>query len=626
MRSRIALPVALVVLIAGLAIADETDLVARALDAKSPSGADGVLVLDDKTITLAKDGRVRTRIKQVQRFLTDEGMDVYGDPFFPFNADCQEVDVKTARTTRADGEKVDFTPNALTPITPMAVTKAHWYADMQDMVVALLGLEIGCASELEVSVKDKKPYRKLFYGSEPLHDGRDVVKRRIRIRVPSDRKIAWFAPGVKVEPEVKKDGDTREYTFRFEDVAAVSQHEAHGPAGGLAPVLYWMEKTGSAKLARRLLSAAPYALDKKKADEEADAIISVLEQEFADEMWGPVEEALGIHRRVADDIATVLVDRAVFGDGTRGPRKAFLSGYADPTEKLGILHTVFSRLGYDPLPLVLLHHDPGGSRRLHPHNVKGLWLRIAVQGRLLYLDAASTSGTGEPRDGHVFELTPTGLEEAPFVRPATTRMRLDAVVDLGADEPVVKGTATLRGAFNPYWSLFTSGGGCPSETVASLLGPSSGMEVSSATFVRLALDETIVAFTAKPLIEDGVLDVTLPSRIASVVESWELWRPDRTMPIEVKEKKWEKVRVEVRLPEGAKVLHAPVFAKTTRKSGPVSIFHSTGLDAKHVSLARRVTIKPGAVKPKKTDAIKELLADALNPNQNRIVVKLPSKK
>lgn len=623
MKPRSALTVLVLITVASLVSADVPSLVQEALQAKSKGGADGVLVLDSKSITRGEDGRVLTRIRQVQRLLTDEGLDAYGDPFLPFNAAHQDVDVKVARTTRSDGEKVEITPNALSEITPKAVSRAPWYADMQDMIVTLLGLEIGSATEFDASIEDREPFRKHLWGSEPLHDGRDIEKKEISITLPPKKKLAWYAAGISVEPDVNKTGGSTEYVFRFEDLPATNQHEAHGHAADLAPVLYWMEKTSTKKLARRLLGAAPYALGKEKASKEADAIVSILDREFEEEMLDPMEEALGIHRRVVDDIAAVHVDRSVFGDRVRKPSKAFQSGYADAIEKLGILHTVYSRLGYDPIPLVVLRHDPGGAMRLHPDNVEGLWLRIAVQGRYLYLDTSSTGGTGEPRSEHVFVLTSAGLEEAGFVHPATTRMRFEAVVDLTAEEPVVKGTLKMRGAYNPYWGMFTSGGGDAAQTLGAVIGKKAGVEVISASFLRLALDETIISFTAKPLVEEGVLDITLPSLAAGLASEWELWRPDRDLPILIKEKKWEKARVEVRLPEGAKVLYSPTFEETTGKSGPVSIFHSKGLDAKHVSIARRVTFKPGTIPAQKVKKLKDLLGDALSPSRNRIVVKLP---
>jgi hypothetical protein len=325
-------------------------------------------------------------------------------------------------------------------------------------------------------------------------------------------------------------------------------------------------------------------------------------------------------------MATVHVDRRAFGDGVRKPSRAFLSGYASPIEKLGILHTVYSRLGWDPVAIVTLRHDPGGALRLHPDNVEGLWVRIAVQGRLLYLDATSTSGPGEPRSDHVFVLDRKGIEPATFVRPATTRMRLSAVMDLTAEVPLVKGTVTLRGSMNPYWKLFTSGGGCPVETVRSVLGAAPGFEVETGKFARMALDETIVAFTASPVIEDGVVDVTLPSLLASTIEGWETWRPSRDLPLPIDEKTWEKVRVEIRLPEGATVLYAPTFDETQAQAGPVSMFHSKGQDASHVAISRRVTLEEGQIDPGDMEQAVALLASALAPNSNRMTVKLPAPK
>jgi hypothetical protein len=147
--------------------------------------------------------------------------------------------------------------------------------------------------------------------------------------------------------------------------------------------------------------------------------------------------------------------------------------------------------------------------------------------------------------------------------------------------------------------------------------------VMQASFVRLALDESTVTFTARPVVVDGLVDITLPSLIAAVVEEWEPWRSERDLPVPIEEKQWEKVRIEIRLPGGASVLYSPRFDEATRESGPVSIFHSKGLDAQHVSIARRVTILPGTIPALDMDDAKEVLADALGRNQNRIIVRMP---
>jgi hypothetical protein len=619
---RIAVPAA--VLVAGLASAGGTPVLEEALHAKSWTGADGVVVLSEKHVRAGSDGRVVTRIHEVQRFLTDMALDEYGDPWIPFNAAHQDVHVAVARTMRQDGQVVDATPNALNEVTPESVSAAPWYADVQDMIVTLLGLELGSASEVDLSVEDKEPFRKLLYGSEPLRDGRDAIRREISISIPSDDELLWHAEGSKVEPEVTKADGMTEYRFVIENADGVSQAEASGPGRGLSPVLYWMEGTSTKKLAGRLLSSAPYALGKDGAG-EADAIIDVLEAELGEESCNGTERALGYYRRIVDDVAGVDVDRAVFGDRARKPSRAFLSGYADGIEKLGILHTVFERLGHDPVPLVVLAHDPGGPLRLHPHNVEELWIRIAVEGRYLYLNAAGSAGAGEPRGEHVYVLSKDGIEPATFVKPATTRMRFDALVDLTADTPVVKGTASLRGAFNPYWTLFLEGGGDPASSIEELLGPEAGIEVTKASFKRLALDESIVAFEGTPVILDGILDVTIPSLVRGLVEAWEIWRPGRDLPIRIESASWEKVRVEVRLPDGAEVLYSPAIDETARASGPISIFHSKGLDAKHVALARRIALDAGTILPGDVDGAREIVADALSRNRNRIVVKLAGK-
>jgi hypothetical protein len=604
---------------AALASADGQGPLQHALSLTSEHGSDAVLLLDEKRIAVAEDGRVTTRIRQVQRLLTDHALDAYGDPIVTFDSEHQEVHVKRARCLRADGATVDIKDNAINVLTPRNVARAPFYADLQETAITFLGLEKGAATELVVEIEDEEPYRDVLWGTEPLWDTRDIVRRTIEIRVPAGRDIVWFTSGPELDPEVKETSAGRTYRFEVTDREGIDPDAVHGAARDRLPTLYWVEDVGDAALARTLLAAAPATLD----DEATPSLVALIDEQLDDETLTPLDRALAAYRRVADDLAHVEVDRSVFGAGVRAPADAFRSGYADAREKLGILHAAFAAMGAAPRVYAVLRHDPGEAARLHPDNVKSFYLRIAIQGRYLYLDASGTSPHGEPRGTEVFVLDAEGARRADDIKPASTRMMLDVALDLRGDDPVATGRLVLRGAFNPYWSVFLEGGSCARGVIEDLLGDDADLEIVSASFTRLALDQTSIAFEARPLLDDGLLDTTLPSSLASRIEGWELWRTHRDVPIVVDDPVWERARIEVLLPEDARVLYAPDFEQTTGEDGLLSVFHSLGLDADHVALARRVDLSSGEVAPPRSGAFRDLLSSALARSQNRLVVEIP---
>lgn len=615
---------AIILCVARFSTAEDPSMLEQALQVDSATGADGVLLLGERHVILNDDGRVLDRRREVQRILTDHGLDAYGDPIVTFNSRSQDLSVEMARTLRGDGEVVDVKDNALNVVTPKSVARAPHFADVQDMAITLLGLEIGAATDVKVEVVDRLPYREIFWGREPLWDTRDIVEKEIVLRVPSERDIVWFTQGVDLDPEVKKSAKTITYRFRIKDVKAINPN---GLDEHRLPMLMWVEDVGNTILARRLLASAPLAIDADDPEglEQADRILDQLDAETADEMWSPGQRARGIHRRIRDGLAEVVLDRTVFGPEARDPDRAFRSGYADPLERIGILHTVFARMGHDPQVIAVLHRDPGKDARLHPDNVSQLWLRVSVGGQYLYLDAAGRATSAEPRGDAIFVVNDKGAKRAKYVKPASTRSRLDLVVDLSGETPVAKGTLVLRGAFNPYASIQASDGGCPVKIVSESLGSDSDLVVSSASFVHMGIAETAIAFEATPSVEDHLLDITLPSILASDrMARWELYRPGRSLPLMVEDPVWEKVSVQVRLPEHGRVLHAPELSQPTGELGPLSVFHDVGISATQVTLVRRMTLDAGVVNQGQMDEFVDLLADALSRGHNRIIVELPS--
>jgi hypothetical protein len=612
------------------------DIVKKNLDRKFVTEADAVILYEKRTVTLGKDGKVTERVRRIQKMLTDFALDDYCDPRLRFNAAYQKLSVIEATTVMKDGKKVETKGNGKNLSTPEGLEKFPRFADIQEMVVTHVGVEVGAVTVLEYEIEDQKPSGSFFYGNELFADDRDIEEKILEIRVPAGKELLWKSYNFQPEASRTSDGGQDVYAFRVTGRPGVNLREIKTDAAMVLPALLYSERISGAAFAGAVMGGAYDFGSSLSKENEAGAmgIIRAIDGELEDKPASPLDRTLYIHRRIADWLADAGVDRRIFGWKSRAPGEAFASGYADMFEKLGILTSVFQAIGYAPVPIVTLHRT-GDEMMLHPDNIAGAWVRISAHGFYLYLPARGSSLCGEPRPEKAFVVTKDGVQPADFVRPLTTRSRIDLSLDLRKEPRTFSAMLKMRGSANPYWRVFVSGGKVGASEIAGEVLGKLPLMIQKVYFQRLALDESVVVASGSVNAADGEADVSMPSPMMSgSLGLAELQRQSRETPLLWKEKEVEILHLTALLPEKGEVLYMPAYPKGgltvsfdpapgSAGEGKMEVFWNASVKDGKLKLGRKVTITPGLVRPGQYGKFRDALGDVFSPSGTRAVIKLP---
>ncbi|MBP7865627.1 MAG: DUF3857 domain-containing protein [Acidobacteria bacterium] len=158
--------------------------------------ADAEVLLREKTFTLNPDGSWETRVHEVRKVLTLQGMNrALGETVIPFRDGWQTVEVGEAFTTRPDGTKVPLPANARIEIMNLHVARNPAFSDLRSLVVAHTGLEIGAVTDLSWTVRTRKGFLPFFEGMEMLAGPFPVRDQSVVVRVPRGTPLKTAGSG-----------------------------------------------------------------------------------------------------------------------------------------------------------------------------------------------------------------------------------------------------------------------------------------------------------------------------------------------------------------------------------------------------------------------------------------------
>ncbi len=191
---------------------------------------DAVVIYRGDRITLAPDGRVAHRTHSLVLLLTERAIDALGDPRVPFDTLTQQLTVHRCRTYTPDGRVVDATGHAFNRVTPGPLAHCADRIRMQEMVITHVGIERGCAIELDVEVSDTVPHQPWLEGRFFLQESYPVLRRVIEIRCPSHLRLMSAVVGDQISSDVQPVAGSRHYRWEAAHLAPVREHDDR--AGG----------------------------------------------------------------------------------------------------------------------------------------------------------------------------------------------------------------------------------------------------------------------------------------------------------------------------------------------------------------------------------------------------------
>lgn len=573
--------------------------------------ADAEVLLREKTVTLNPDGSWETRVHEVRKVLTLQGMNrALGETVIPFREGWQTVEVGEAFTTRPDGTKVPLPANARIEILNLHVARTPVFSDLRSLVVAHTGLEIGAVSDLIWTVKTRKGFLPFFEGMETTAGPFPVREQAVVVRVPKGTTMKTACSGSKTAFTRTAAGAQDVYTWRVGGVLPVfSERVAPETACWVPWVSFSTAPSDAAVL--KTLATEPFS---------ADLFEEVIGRKA--DMTGGVpglSDARLVLAKVFEGVPTVDAGLAETGLGSASTREVWDRACGTRLEKARLAAAALAARGAADTGVALLLPAGGGVEPVPGLlAVSAILARFRTSAGVFYVDADGFVFTaGDPRWQGMVLVEPDGNRRRPAVAPSEAGcawdLRLEAK-DWKDKTCRLSGRLALRGTAVDNARLLDDAAKYAEAAVGEALKPygTKGLKVT----VNLAAPNLLEAgfeADAEKLFESGdERSLTLP--VPAPVTAWKGLLPvatGRTAPPAIFTPAEFRLDLSVALPPKGKIAAGPTAGKWERDG--VAWSQEARLDGETWRFTRTTRL-PSRDVPLQTvaDALAGWLADSLN--------------
>ncbi len=522
---------------------------------------DGVWVRRHLTVRLGADGKVVREVEEALKPLTGNPMrnDML-DPRIDWNDTRSTLEVLEAVSWMVDGTEVKALDNSFVPNTAGALEWAVPYAGMRQLTVAHVGVEHGSTSLLHYRIADRGALGMPMWGQQPLADYIPIVSQRVVLEAPADGALHWGVLYGGAQPQASTQDGLQRLVFQDLGVDGLVLSENHGQAG--VPRLVW-STARDWKQARSFLEA------QVEPSVVADGYVRGKLDEVVDGSLTRAERIARVHAFVIDGLRSIDWDPADFGYAARSAPEVLASSVGHPLDKAVLLVAMLRAVDLDA------HVALASSDRAWLPNVPSpapfdqVWVRVGGGAHAVWLDptAPLEAHNRYHLSGHPV-LVLDGAAEQPVVLPELEPRQnasvLRARVELsdGEDALGVAGHADLDlgGLYNPVVTFDRTADsvtGVPGRVAAAFGGGTHTTHVGMRSCSFLALGADFEGGSLE-IPASGLVSYQLP-RVPGAVSggSYQSWRSQRSLPIELTAAAREDVELELVIPAGWELAHVP---------------------------------------------------------------------
>ena len=199
--------------------------------------------------TLNADGSVDYRYVKEQKLLTYRAFhNLYGETFIVYNPACQKLKINEAFTVMADGKKIVAPENSFNEVLPGFANNAPAYNSLREMVITHTGLERNSTIKLDYQIHTEKGIFPALMGNELLAEAEPVKSLEFRVRIPAGQKLYYKLFNADFQPEMSRDGNVEVYTWKMNNMAAISVEESQPGANASYPRLVFSTSDNREKI------------------------------------------------------------------------------------------------------------------------------------------------------------------------------------------------------------------------------------------------------------------------------------------------------------------------------------------------------------------------------------------
>ncbi len=285
----------------------------------------------DNTGTAEYSSRARVHIR------TEEGRQSFGQLFFPFRAEREEVRLEYVRTIKAGGQIVQAAVEQPMEVTAPVAQQAPMFSDLKYKVVPVPGLEVGDRLEYKVTNPLRVPLKPgdFWLTHYPTRQF-PVLSERVTLDLPADRKVILKAD--ESVPHVVEERDGRR---RYQWVLS-------NPEAQKGKVLQRRLFTLSSLASLSELGAWYRDLQKDRAVLTPE--LQHLAEKIIGEKKNPKEKLEAIYRYVAQSIRYVSISLGLGGYQSHHASETVQNLYGDCKDKHTLLQVLLLAVGLEAYP------------------------------------------------------------------------------------------------------------------------------------------------------------------------------------------------------------------------------------------------------------------------------------
>ncbi|MBU0639059.1 MAG: DUF3857 domain-containing protein [Planctomycetes bacterium] len=317
---------------------------------------DAVIELWEQHWTLEGDGCTVYHEKKHVRLNNDRAYGEFADPRITYNIDVDKLEVSTARVRRADGTYVEAPDYAHVAVSPNSSAGWPAFANIQQHIVVMSGIEPGCVVELEYRITSP-PWTKPNLAADVRLDHQYPVREHvITIQVPQGTSVVpeilnlpdgfpVNAEGALRAPGVASGSTRSRWTFKDLPAAPSEPHSAPWQSR-CARLVFSTARSPDAWAATRL------GLVKSAADESD--LITKLATEWTADLDDPSEKLRALQEKLAATFNFVEFDVTWRPAKPRAASEVLRSSHGLPFESAALLLALARAAGVTAQPGLLV--------------------------------------------------------------------------------------------------------------------------------------------------------------------------------------------------------------------------------------------------------------------------------
>ncbi|MCX6268902.1 MAG: DUF3857 and transglutaminase domain-containing protein, partial [Bacteroidetes bacterium] len=291
--------------------------------------------------TLNPDGSMDFRYVKQQKLLTYRAFhNLYGETFIIYNPAFQKLKINEVYTLMADGKKIEAPQNSFNEVLPGYAANAPAYNSLREMVVTHTGLERNATINIDYQVHTEKGVLPALMGNELLAENEPVKNLEIRVRIPIGQNLFYHLYNKELQPEKSTDGKFQIYSWKLNDLPAISAEEAQPGVNERYPRLIFSTSDRRDEVFSFLTGQPAFAFGlSDQMKKEVNDIVTEKADKF--------DIALKIQEKVVNDLRLYPIPLRTALYQCRTPEQTWNSGGGTAVEKAVLLAAMLKSAGID---------------------------------------------------------------------------------------------------------------------------------------------------------------------------------------------------------------------------------------------------------------------------------------